>query len=258
MPLDPVDDDRYTRNDVTATRPRGSFSQQTLDEGALSTQAPPNGVGRYDDSVTVNVESDDQLGSQAMWRVHLGTVDEPRYPEISVNLRHPSFTESIERMNGALAVDIGQRINIENPPAWMAPDTIGLLVEGYTEVIGVVEHDITYTTSPYTPHNVASLDDEFFGHVDTEGCSTNGAINSTSTVLNVLTDVGATRWIDSATYPDDFPFDIWVGGEVMRVNACVGTALSQTFDVTRSINGVVKSHASGTRLSLAYPAVIGL
>jgi hypothetical protein len=38
----------------------------------------------------------------------------------------------------------------------------------------------------------------------------------------------------------------------------VGTALSQTFDVTRSINGVVKSHASGTRLSLAYPAVIGL
>ncbi len=32
------------------------------------------------------------------------------------------------------------------------------------------------------------------------------------------------RWVDSPTYPLDFPFDIRTGGEVMRVTACTQAA----------------------------------
>jgi hypothetical protein len=91
--------------------------------------------------------------------------------------------------------------------------------------------------------------------VDTGGCQLNEALDETETAVDVLT-TGTYRWVDSATYPTDFPFDIRTGGEVMRVTACTGTTTSQTFTVTRSINGVRKSHASGQDLSLANPVYV--
>jgi hypothetical protein len=60
-----VDDDQATRNDITAVRKNGSSYRLVATSGPLSVQAPPLGVGRYDDSVTVNVQTDDQLQDQA-------------------------------------------------------------------------------------------------------------------------------------------------------------------------------------------------
>jgi hypothetical protein len=83
------------------------------------------------------------------------------------------------------------------------------------------------------------------------------ALDATETSVDVLT-TGLARWIDSATYPAEFPFDVRTGGEVMRVTACTGTTTSQTFTVTRSINGVTKSHPSGQAISLASPVYVAM
>jgi hypothetical protein len=55
-----------------------------------------------------------------------------------------------------------------------------------------------------------------------------------------------------------FPFDILIGGERMTVTAITGTTLSQTMTVTRSINGVVKTHLTGAPVALFRPSVIAL
>lgn len=75
-PLDPVDDDQAVTNDVTVARTSGSSARTTLESGPLSTQAPPNGIGLYDTSYTLNLLNDGQAQHHAGWRLHLGTWDE--------------------------------------------------------------------------------------------------------------------------------------------------------------------------------------
>jgi hypothetical protein len=88
--LAPTDDDQLLRNDRTVSRTNGSSARYEQEEGRLSVLPPPDGVGRYSDSLTVNVQSDDQLPDIAAWGVHLGTVDEQRYPQITVDLSNPA------------------------------------------------------------------------------------------------------------------------------------------------------------------------
>jgi hypothetical protein len=49
-----------------------------------------------------------------------------------------------------------------------------------------------------------------------------------------------------------FPFSVLVDGEEIQVNGIQGQASPQLFQVTRSINGVVKSHSAGAAVTL-YP-----
>lgn len=93
---------------------------------------------------------------------------------------------------------------------------------------------------------------------DTEDCTLNGSMTTSSAVANVITAVGGVPWVDSATFPTEFPFDVEVGGEIMRVTSCTGTALSQTFAVVRGINGIVKTHSTGETVSLAYTPAAAL
>ncbi|HEY6117709.1 MAG TPA: hypothetical protein VI172_17275, partial [Candidatus Dormibacteraeota bacterium] len=82
-PLKPTGDDDATENDVTVTRVGGSSARAVLEEGAMSIQAPPNGVGvGYDTAYTLNLDSDDQTESHAYWRLHLGTYEGRRYPQV--------------------------------------------------------------------------------------------------------------------------------------------------------------------------------
>jgi hypothetical protein len=57
----------------------------------------------------------------------------------------------------------------------------------------------------------------------------------------------------------EVPFDVYVGGERMTVSAIgADTANVQTFTVTRSVNGVVKSHDAGSPIRLWNSARYGL
>lgn len=177
-PLDPVDDDAYTRNDITVTAISGSFSQAALTAGPLSTQAPPNGVNDVATTYSLSAGSlATSLADHAHWRLHLGTVDEPRYPQIKLNLRHPQFTGNVDLLNQALVMDIGDLVVIDNPKAGqVAPDPIRQILQGYSETLGVFEHDMVLNCSPEAPYRVGMVADAVLGHADTDGSTLNAAL----------------------------------------------------------------------------------
>lgn len=123
----------------------------------MSTSAPPAGVGVYDEAVTLNVEEDGDVRDQAGWRVHLGTVDEPRYPVVAVNLVHSSITPALR--NQILAVREGDRIAVTGLPSWLPPGDLSQLVRGISETITGFEHRISFACSPESPWRVALLGD---------------------------------------------------------------------------------------------------
>lgn len=250
-PFEPEDDDQLIRNDITVSRPDGSSYRVVQDAGPLSVLDPPDGVGRYDEAVTVSVGRDDQLPSQASWRVHLGTVDEYRFPSIKVDLyANPTLIDDV------ITMKLGDRIVVNNLPEWVPPKFTEQLVQGWTERINTFTWDLVFNCTPASPWNVGITDtaDGVYGRADTAGCSLVSSITNTATSFQVITTLGP-RWTTDAT---QLPFDVRVDGEVMRVTAISGTTTTQTFTVTRGINGIQNAHAAGADVALAYPAIAGL
>lgn len=247
--LVPVDDDQQTRNDREVVRPGGSSARATLETGALSVQDPPDGVGRgYDDSVTVNLYSDRLAQHLAQWRLHKGTVDEARFPSIPVRITASTDATLAAQL---LALDVGDRIAVTDLPSWMPPDDLSLLVLGYSEDFDEFVHTITFVCAPESPYRVGVYGTSRY---DTAGSELTSAITSDATSISVTTTSGPV-WTQAA---GEFPFDVRCGGEVMTVTNITSSTSPQTFTVTRSTNGVSKSHAAGTALSLAAPAVYAL
>lgn len=212
-PLEPVEDDQHLLNDVTVERTGGSSARATADTGPLSTQAPPAGVGRYSQSVTLNLANDSQPGDHAAWMVRLGTWDEARYPRVNVDLA--AGPHLIERATG---VESGDRITIASPPPWLAPGTISLLVHGYSETIGLYDWDLEFNCSPAGPWTVAVTDDPVLGRAGTDGSQLAASATSTAGQISVSVTAGP-LW---TTDPADCPLDILVGGEVMTVTKIMG------------------------------------
>ncbi|PZT70205.1 hypothetical protein DN402_31810 [Streptomyces sp. SW4] len=216
-PLEPTDDDQGVTNDVTVARTSGSSARLTQSTGALSTQAPPDGIGLYDTSHTLNLLNDDQPLQHAGWRLHLGTWDETRFPQVSVNLANaPASIEA------AAGVDTGSRLQILNSPAWLPPGPIDLLVQGYTETLDQFEWKITYNCAPARPFDVAWLGAgssvtaaRQLQWLDTDGSQLAEPLDTTETTVDVHTLTGP-RWTPNVS---DTPFDWRVGGEVMTVTA---------------------------------------
>lgn len=233
-PLAPVDDDQNITNDVTVTRENGSFSRSTLTTGALSTQAPPNGVGLYDTATTLNLYSDTQPPLHAGWLLSLGTQDETRFPQVTVNL-----AAAPGNIDAAALCDVGTRLQITNPEVWLPPDTIDLLIQGYTESLSQFTWTITYNCSPYAPWAVAfaggssSVQQELeFTWADTEGSELSEALTTTETDVNIHTTNGPVWTSD----PEDSPYDIRVSGEVMTVTAPGGLLNANPFFNTDTAN----------------------
>ena len=156
-PIDPTDDDQRTRNAVTVTRKGGSFAEAIQETGQLNIQNPeqdPDGVGRYPSTPTINVADDDQLPDQAGWRLHLGTVDELRYPRITLKLGNERMRDLIEDV---MRVREGDLIRIINPPDWLPADDIDLIVEGYEERLNAFLWEVTLTCSPASPWTIAHV-----------------------------------------------------------------------------------------------------
>lgn len=218
---EPVDDDQYTRNDITVTRTGGSSVRSVLTSGALSALQPPAGVGPYPDTPTLNVQSDSSLADQAGWRLHLGTTDEARYPRIAVNLAHPSFTASPTLRAQVLALRPGDRLTISGMPAWLPPDSVSQLVVGFSETVDNFQHRITLNCVPESPYRIALLDSADLGRLDTGGSVLAADVTSTATALSVATTSGPTWTTDLS----EAPFDIRIAGEQITV-AAVGTLLN--------------------------------
>lgn len=233
----------------------------TQETGPLSVSDPPLGVGRYEASVDLNTAHDVQLRDHAGWRVHLGTWDEARYPTVTVDLvRNPGLVDNVTSRES------GDWLQVLNPPDWLPPGPIDLLIEGYSETINTHRWTVELNASAGGPWVVGLVNDpdadEPIGprdpdRADTEACELTAAVGPHETTLPVRTTVGP-PWIDSTGYADMFPFDLTLGGETVRVRAVEGAGADQVLTVERALNGIVKNHPAGAAVSLARPAVVGL
>lgn len=257
-PFRPVDDDKLTENDVSVKREYGAVAaRQILDSGELSVQDFPDGVGRYDNEYTYSLATDAQAGHVASMRLHLGTYNGIRYARITLDLANPRVHQMIDDI---LRVDSGDLLRLTGLPDDHGPDDVDVLVQGYTEEAGPGAWTLTLNCVPAEPWTALVLGSTSYGRLDTGGCALAEDLDATETAVDVTT-TGIRRWVDSATFPDAFPFDIrvgGVGGEVMRVTACTGTTASQTLTVTRSVNGVSTTHSTGADVRLATPVYLPL
>ena len=186
---------------------------------------------------------DDQAIQQASWRVALGTVDEARWPSIGADLVDSPFLGDADLTRDILGIGIGDRITVTNLPAWLPPDDVDQIVIGWTETITPYHHEIVWTCLPASPYRVLVWDNEF--RWDSDATTLAADVTSSATSFTVTIDDGG-LWDDG-----DGTFGVAVGGEVMTVTAVSGSSSPQTFTVTRSVNGVVKSHTSGDQVRLA-------
>ncbi|MEU8760640.1 hypothetical protein [Streptomyces sp. NPDC048659] len=250
--LEPVEDDQSTRNDRTVNRIGGTSARAVREDGPLSIKAPPLGVGVYDDSIDLSLATDQQPRQIAGWLRHLGTWDEARYPTVKLKLhRRP------ELIPGFLGLELGDRIQITSLPDWLPPGPIDLLVLGITETPGVRTWDISLTCVPAGPWTVGVVGDPVQGRLATDGCTLGAGVSSTATTFTFVSSPGP-RWIDSAAYSSRFPFDVLIGGELIRITAITGTTLTQTANGIRSVNGITKSHTAGAAVQVATPARLAL
>lgn len=254
--LEPTDDDRFVRNDVTVTRKDGSSARAVDSTSRMGTQDPPDGVGRYEHSVTLNLFDDAVLVHFAGWLLHLGTWDEARYPTVRINLAALAAAGKWDLVAAAAQLDVGDRIRLTNLPSFLPPGPVDLLCMGFTELIGhPTQWEIVVNCVPYGPYMVFQVGDQVHGRLDTSGSALALDVTSAATSLLVATDTGRQRWITTSERPEDFPFTATLGGEVVTVTVISGTTSPQTFTVTRAVNGISKAHDAGTDVRIAGIAV---
>ncbi|WP_432182029.1 hypothetical protein [Streptomyces sp. NBC_00063] len=238
-PLEPVDDDTATRNDITVSRDGGSSARAVLESGVLSVQEPPYGIGLYDESTTLSLADDTQPEPIAFWRLHLGTYDGARYPSVRVLLhRAPELIPSV------LALREGDLIRLTGLPPWVAYGPVDLLVTGWSETMLPRTWEITFTCVPAGPWMTAQADHPVYAKADTDGSSLAGPVTATDTAIPVRTTAGP-PW---TTSPQETPFEVQFGGEVARVDA-VGQILNPNPWLDAGLSGWVGQATGSVALS---------
>lgn len=240
---EPIDDDRYTVNDASVQRLRGSERRYRKTSGTLNVNAPgtaSGAVGTYQHSFSLNLNSDDDAYRMAGWLVGLGTVDEQRWPSLSVNLANPRIAADTALVAQAAAIDVGELMTLSNMPIWIPQQTVTQLVQGYTETLGNYERFIRFDTAPASPWKVGVVSDTTQGRSDTAGSELVSAVTSTATSFTVYTSVDPIWTKTSAEYP----FGLLVGGERVTATACT-SGVSDAFGRTTS-NGWGSADVGGT------------
>jgi hypothetical protein len=130
-------------------------------------------------------------------------------------------------------------------------DDVSLLILGYTETLNTHVHRITFTCVPESPYEVLEFDLTTSWLDPGDGTTLNEDMTTTETGMDVA--VAGPLWATTG-----LPVSIMVGGEEMTVTAISGASSPQTFTVTRSVNGVVKTHLTGAAVKLKRPGILGL
>lgn len=214
-PLEPVDDDSETRNDITVQRAGGSSARAVLESGPLSVQPPPGGIGEYAEATTLNLFDDVQPTYWAAWRLHLATYDGARYPSVRVLLhRAPELIPAVRSLRE------GDLIRLVNLPPWVSREPVDLLVQGWSETFLPRRWEIVFNCSPGGPWNTAVADHPVYSKAGTDGSEVAADATTTATALPVRVTAGPS-W---TTDPAEMPIDITVGGEVMRATSITAAA----------------------------------
>ncbi|MDT0270591.1 hypothetical protein RM844_30390 [Streptomyces sp. DSM 44915] len=214
-PFSPVLDDQRLRNDITVSRDGGS-SARAVDDASVTA------LGLYDESVTVNVEADGQLGDIAAWRLHRGTWPGMRYPAATsaLDVAPEVIAPWLDRLEG-------DRVQVRDLPPQHPDEVVDLLTEGLIETLTPTRWSIEAAASPGGPWTVGEVgeddpdEDDAPVHVDTDGTVLAVAATETATVLYLRTTAGP-EWVTTngptggQAEPGDLPVDLSVAGEIVR------------------------------------------
>lgn len=256
--LEPYDDDQGKTNAVVVENPvtRESYERVVLTgpNNASDPGTSPDAVGRQDRSVSANVYDRSRLQSVAEWVTAHGTLDGYRFPGVTVELARTVFQSNPTLLTQALWVDEGRIVTVADLPVWLPPEKLVQLVRGYTEVLSNSDRSrgwrITWNTTPGGIVSSVGVYDATTSRYDSGSSTLATGYNSTATSLSVATSNAADLWTTSA---GSFPFDIFVSGERITVTNITGSSSPQTFTVTRSVNGIVKSLPAGAPVRLYVP-----
>jgi hypothetical protein len=244
-PFAPTHDTQQLVNDLTVSLPTGmsyrAFNQASINESDT-----------YDDSRTVNAETQLQLPDLANWWLLKGTWPGMRVPLLRVELgRTPGLFDYW------LATSIGDLIRAANPPKGFPERPLDVLLDGYVEELSRFHWAMSLNVSPAGPWQSGVRDDTGLGIRDTGGSVLNSSFAAgTATSMSVSTTLGP-LWAVTAASNSALPFDVNVGGYQITVTAIGAAAGSvQTFTVSTVIaNGMVaKTLAAGTSVSVWRPA----
>jgi len=219
---DPLEDDQTIVNDVLLTQTTGGATSrqyaapgQPVTGGRLAALDPPDGCGTYDQSYSVNLAYDSDLDNLAGWIIHAGTVDQPRFPGIVLDLTDRDLAALYWAV---LEMDLADRLLISDPPVWLGPDPVSQLAQQITDSLFYATLTVTVCGVPELPYEVAADGAGF--HIDTDGSLLASPASATSASLSVQ-PVNGPAWSTSA---GDVPFDIAVSGERMTVtNVAAGS-----------------------------------
>jgi hypothetical protein len=249
----PTTDDQGAKNDITAKRPNGGEYRVEQTTGPRNTADPgtdPDAVGRYDSTVSPdpNVPTDLNLPDQASWRVHMGTVKAPRFPTLTVNLAAEGLVADPAAVSAALDVLVDDAVTVTGASIRRAYDDIRLIARGATSTVDTAyQHKIQFNCEPYEPLDVAvygDTDDRYGTAVSVLAAG----ITSSATSFTVNVTAGEPWTTDAG----QFPMDIMIGGERIRLSAISGAG-PHTFTVDtggRAVNGVAKAHSIGAAVTL--------
>lgn len=252
-PLEPTNDDQKARNDVEVKRDGGSSERVTEEDPAVARSIPR--IGRRDESVTYNLADDSQLLNLASWRLHIGTTPGFRYPTLTVSLlAAPTLITTV------CPAGMAYRLTVADPPLDVGAEPIDVMVEGYAEILELFGWNIAANCSPYRPNDVFQV---VAGPANTSriapaGSTLDIAYGTGDASLAVTSPSTDARWVDSATYPLDFPIAIVIAGEPMTLTGVTGTTVNQTFAVTRGGSGFTKALPAGSLVEIQRPPAIAL
>lgn len=139
---DPTDDDLLTVNDVTVERLDGGSARATDDTSIAA-------LGRYAKRYEVSLHDPGDAAQHASWQLHFGTVDEMRWPELTVTWERNSGQQD----EGGL-LQIGDVIELDDVPTWAGGGSTRLVVEGYRDEVTDSTWRTTYVLVPAAPWDV--------------------------------------------------------------------------------------------------------
>jgi hypothetical protein len=153
----PTDDDIGFTNDVTVTRTGGSAFRAIVTEGLTSISDPPAGVGRYATEATLNLATDERLPSVAGWLALTSSWDQDRYPDLTVALHRARLLAADDLFGAVAGLNLGDTAVLADLPAWMPPDDVPQIIQGYREQLSRFLWEIEFNCTPGGPYQAAAI-----------------------------------------------------------------------------------------------------
>lgn len=244
-PLRKIIDDLDATNDLTVKNADGSEVRLEDSTSINGTQPPPDGAGRVSGSLDVNLRWASGLSQVGGWVLANSVLDKPRFQALTVDLlANPEHKTTIDGLRP------GDLITVDN----LLPDTVTLIAINYARSGNNVRDTVVINCLPGDLYLTGSYDDTDTLY-DSSSTTLNEALDATETGVDVFSADLMDTWTSAAV-----GVDIITGGERMTVTAvstgsASGTGWAQTLTVTRSVNGVVKTHDSGQEVHVYQPAI---